>query len=50
MDCPTLYFIDMSTATIFMENIVGVTVKQRLSENQETEYKDVDTGMYSRSG
>lgn len=45
MDCPTLYFIDMSTATIFMENIVGVTVKQRLLENQETEYKDVDTGM-----
>ncbi|CAO3631759.1 unnamed protein product [Mucor hiemalis] len=43
MDCPTLYFIDMSTATIFMENIVGVTVKQRLLENQETEYKDVDT-------
>lgn len=45
MDTPTVYFIDMATATIYMENITGETVKQRLLENQETEYKDVDTGI-----
>lgn len=44
MDTPTVYHIDMPTATIFMENITGITVKQRLLDNQETEYKDVNTG------
>jgi Kae1-associated kinase Bud32 len=45
MDTPTVYFIDMTQATIYMENIVGVTVKQRLLENHENDYEDVDTGM-----
>lgn len=44
MDTPTVYFIDMVSATIYMENIVGETVKQRLLTNQETEYVNVDTG------
>lgn len=44
MDTPTVYFIDMASATIYMENVTGETVKQRLLENQENEYKDVDTG------
>ncbi|CAO0789201.1 unnamed protein product [Mucor circinelloides] len=43
MDTPTVYHIDMPTATIFMENITGITVKQRLLDNQETGYKNVDT-------
>jgi Kae1-associated kinase Bud32 len=46
MDTPTVYHIDISSATIFMENIIGITVKQRLLEHQESEYKDVDTGKH----
>ncbi|KAI9018144.1 TP53 regulating kinase [Phycomyces nitens] len=42
MDTPTLYFVDMNTATIFMEKIVGMTVKQRLLDHQETLYSGVD--------
>ncbi|CAO3623597.1 unnamed protein product [Mucor fragilis] len=42
MDTPTVYHIDMPTATIFMENITGITVKQRLLDHQATEYRQVD--------
>ncbi|KAI8092156.1 TP53 regulating kinase [Gilbertella persicaria] len=43
MDTPTVYFVDVPAATIYMENIVGITVKQKLLENQESDYRDVDT-------
>lgn len=49
MDTPTVYFIDMTSATIYMENIVGETVKQRLLSHQETEYKEIDTGMITEN-
>ncbi|CEP16301.1 hypothetical protein [Parasitella parasitica] len=45
MDTPTVYHIDIPTATIFMENITGITIKQRLLDNQETGYKNVDTDL-----
>ncbi|KAI9364126.1 TP53 regulating kinase [Pilaira anomala] len=48
MDTPTVYFIDMTSATIYMENIVGETVKQRLLSHQETEYKDIDTDTMAK--
>ncbi|KAI8884390.1 DUF1900-domain-containing protein [Backusella circina FSU 941] len=44
IDTPTLYFIDSPEATIYMENVIGITVKQRLLDNQETVYKDIDLG------
>ncbi|KAI7899422.1 TP53 regulating kinase [Cokeromyces recurvatus] len=43
MDTPTVYYVDIPSATIYMENIVGVTVKQKLLENQGDNYKNVDT-------
>ncbi|KAG1055944.1 hypothetical protein G6F43_002125 [Rhizopus delemar] len=43
MDTPTVYFVDIAQSTIYMENIVGITVKQRLLDNQMNDYKDVDT-------
>lgn len=46
MDTPAVYLVDMAHSTIFMENIVGETVKQRLLKNQENDYKDIDTGNF----
>ncbi|KAI9483479.1 MAG: tp53rk protein-like protein [Benjaminiella poitrasii] len=43
MDTPTVYYIDVPSATIFMENIIGLTVKQKLLQNQDDGYKNVDT-------
>ncbi|KAI8328540.1 tp53rk protein-like protein [Choanephora cucurbitarum] len=45
MDTPTVYFVDVPSATIYMEHIVGITVKQQLLEHQETEYQAIDTDM-----
>ncbi|KAG1474640.1 hypothetical protein G6F56_000236 [Rhizopus delemar] len=42
MDTPTVYFVDTDNSTIYMENIVGLTIKQRLLDNQKNDYKDVD--------
>lgn len=44
IDTPTLYFVDSAEATIYMENIIGITVKKRLLDNQESGYKDIDLG------
>ncbi|KAL1932852.1 hypothetical protein VTP01DRAFT_8530 [Rhizomucor pusillus] len=42
LDTPTVYFIDEDAATIYMENVVGISVKQRLLDSQSTNYSDVD--------
>ncbi|KAI7861863.1 tp53rk protein [Spinellus fusiger] len=42
MDVPTLYFTDMETATIYMEKISGITVKQRLLDHQASDYSAID--------
>ncbi|KAI9246775.1 tp53rk protein [Sporodiniella umbellata] len=42
MDTPTVFFIDTINATIYMENIVGITVKQKLLNHQHNDYLDVD--------
>ncbi|CAO3703249.1 unnamed protein product [Rhizopus stolonifer] len=42
MDTPTVYFVDTDNSTIYMENIVGITIKQRLLENQKNDYKDIN--------
>lgn len=44
LDTPTVYFIDEDAATIYMENVVGISVKQRLLDSQSTNYSDVDQG------
>lgn len=49
IDTPAVYHIDTPNATIYMENVVGITVKQRLLENQASEYKNVDTGKQQSS-
>ncbi|KAI8148860.1 tp53rk protein [Fennellomyces sp. T-0311] len=42
MDTPTVYLVDIQASTIYMENVVGVTVKHRLLGSQATNYADVD--------
>ncbi|KAI8384475.1 TP53-regulating kinase-like protein [Radiomyces spectabilis] len=42
MDTPALYFVDQDRSTIYMEKIVGLTVKQRLLDNQSNQYQDID--------
>ncbi|KAI8973263.1 tp53rk protein [Mycotypha africana] len=42
LDTPTVYYVDTANATIFMENVIGITVKQRLLETQEENYQSVD--------
>lgn len=44
MDTPTVYFIDIPESTIYMENITGITVKQRLLDDQHEDYKNIDMG------
>lgn len=44
MDTPTVYFIDIPESTIYMENIIGITVKQRLLDDQHEDYKNIDMG------
>lgn len=46
MDTPTVYFVDVPLATIYMEHIVGMTVKQQLLSHQETDYQAIDTGEF----
>ena len=45
MDTPTVYLVDIPKATIYMEYVVGETVKQRLLSNQATDYAGVDLGI-----
>ncbi|KAI9275850.1 tp53rk protein-like protein [Phascolomyces articulosus] len=42
MDTPTVYLVDIPEATIYMECVVGETVKQRLLSNQSNYYADLD--------
>lgn len=42
IDTPALYYIDTDTATIYMEYIAGITVKQRLLDNQQSLYESID--------
>ncbi|KAI9490716.1 tp53rk protein-like protein [Zychaea mexicana] len=42
MDTPTVYLVDIPASTIYMERIVGVTVKHRLLRSQAINYADID--------
>ncbi|CDH61038.1 tp53-regulating kinase-like [Lichtheimia corymbifera JMRC:FSU:9682] len=42
MDTPAIYFVDLQASTIYMERVLGITVKQRLLVSQASDYADVD--------
>ncbi|CAO3624560.1 unnamed protein product [Cunninghamella echinulata] len=42
LDTPTVYNVDLNKAIIYMENIVGSTVKQQLLENEHNQYKNLN--------
>lgn len=44
MDTPAVYHVDMHKAIIYMERVIGITVKQRLLDGQATGYADIDQG------
>lgn len=48
MDTPAIYFVDLQASTIYMERVLGITVKQRLLVSQASDYADVDQGTYTR--
>ncbi|KAI8068483.1 tp53rk protein [Gongronella butleri] len=42
IDTPTVYLVDVQKSTIYMEHIVGTTVKRQLLDNQHNTYADLD--------
>jgi Kae1-associated kinase Bud32 len=44
MDTPTVFLVDVAKATIYMENIIGTTVKRLLLDNQNDQYQALDLG------
>ncbi|SAM05075.1 hypothetical protein [Absidia glauca] len=42
MDTPTVFLVDVAKATIYMENIIGTTVKRLLLDNQHDQYQALD--------
>lgn len=44
MDTPTVFLVDIAKATIYMENIIGTTVKRLLLDNQNDQYLSLDLG------
>ncbi|ORZ13079.1 tp53rk protein [Absidia repens] len=42
MDTPAVYLVDIQKATIYMERIIGTTVKRLLLDNQHDQYASLD--------
>ncbi|CAO3583116.1 unnamed protein product [Absidia cylindrospora] len=42
MDTPAVYLVDIQKATIYMERIIGTTVKRLLLDNQHNQYASLD--------